>query len=301
MTDVIEDVGTMTATWTDPTGTVWPLTDTSDGGEDDTGWFTSNGPGGWNATSYEIVTDALAGGGVNVRHVRANPGTLTWPIHTWGESHLQWVQRHREIRRAIMMTVHRNQLGVLTVSRPDGSSRWVECMYQGGFQGESGEGWLFSTDVITLLCPDGYWKDTAPGSVTFTYQAGVDFLDPFPSVSPGLPLGEAQIDNPGDVAAWPVWTLTGPMSSFSATNVTLGLEFTLTWPLLAGHQITIDTNRSRPQVRSPTGDNLVAFLNWPTAYLWPVLPGVNDLVFNVAGADEGTAVNLTYHARYEGA
>ncbi len=297
MSDLITDVGTITATWTDPAGTVWPLSDTSD----DVGWFTTPGPAGWHATSYEIVTDPLAGGGSQVRYLRANPGRITWPIYVWGDTHLQYVARHRQIRRAFTMTAHRKLPGILSVQRPDLSARTVECYYQGGLEGEAGEGWLFSKDAVTLFCPDGYWKDTVPVTLTQSYAPGVDFLDPFPSVSEGLALGAAQLTNPGDVEAWPTWTLTGPMSSFSATNVTLGYEFTLTWPLAAGHQITIVTERNRPQVRSPTGDNLVSALNWPTAVLWPVAPGANSLIYNVAGADTGTQVDLAFYPRYEGA
>lgn len=295
MSDVIDDVGTITATWTDPTGVVWPLSDTSD----DVGWFTTPGPAGWHATTYEIVTDPLPRGGEQVRFIRAKPGLITWPLYVWGDSHLQWVQRHRQIRRAFTMTLHRGLTGVLRVERPDQSAREVDCLYQAGLEGNPGDGWLWSNDAVTLYAPDGYWRAVEPIEVTHAYAPGLDFLSPYPQVSPGLALGESQIDNPGDVQAWPTWTLTGPLTAITATNVTSGREFTLTYALQAGEQITIETDR--PQVRGPAGQNLVTALNWPTAYLWGLEPDVNNVIFNVSGGAVGTSVTMTFHPRYEGA
>ncbi len=82
-----EDVGTMFATWTDPTGVVWPLTDIAP----ERGYFTTFGVGGWGAMGYEIVVDPMARGGESVRHIRAQPARLTRPVHIWGETHQQVV------------------------------------------------------------------------------------------------------------------------------------------------------------------------------------------------------------------
>lgn len=295
MTDLIEDVGTITATWIDPTGVEWPLSDTSA----DSGWFTLPGPAGWHATTYEIVTDPLPRGGEAVRFIRSQPGSITWPLYVWGDTHLQYVERHRQIRRAFLMTVHRGLPGMLRIERPDGSARTIEAFYSAGLEGAEGQGWLTSTEAITLWTPDGYWRDTDPVAITSSYTTGVDFLNPFPSVSPPLSLGLTTITNNGDVDAWPTWTLTGPMTAITAINYTSGYEFTLTSTLLAGEQIVITTNR--PTVRGPAGQNLVASLDWPTAYLWGLLPGDNSIGFNVSGAGIGSSVTLTYYPRYDGA
>lgn len=295
MTDVIEDVGTIIATWTDPTGTVWPLSDTSE----DVGWFTINGPSGWNATTYEIVTDPLPRGGEQVRFIRSKPGTITWPVYVGGETHQQYIENHRRIRRAFTMTVHRGIPGVLRVERPDGSARTIECLYSAGFEGESGEGWLYSKDAVVLFCPDGYWRDENTISIPHSYIPGSDFLSPFPTISDSLNLGETVITNPGDVDAWPEWTVTGPMTALVGTNVTTGYEFQLVYNLAAGEQITISTDR--PMVRGPAGENLANALNWPSAYLWALAPGDNDLILNVVGGAPGTSVLIDFNARYEGA
>jgi hypothetical protein len=291
----VVDVGNMTATWTDPAGTVWPLTDTSL----EVGFFTISGPAGWHATTYEIVTDPVPRGGESVRFIRAQPARIVWPIYVGGDTHLEWLQRHRQIRKAFISTLHTGVAGTLQVTRPDGTGRKISCYYESGFEGQAGEGRLFSKDAITLYCPDGYWSDLSVLSTTRSYVPGVDFLNPYPRVSNSLTLGETTLTNPGDVSAWPFWTITGPMTAMTGTNTTTGQEFTLTYPLNAGEQITINT--LQPTVRGPIGQNLTYALDWPAAYLWPLLPGDNDVIFNVSGGVSGTSITLAYRPRYEGA
>lgn len=296
MPDVIEDVGRPTAVWTDPTGVNWTLTDSDPDGP---GWFTVPGPSGWNATTYEIVTDPLPRGGESVRFIRAKAGRLLWPMYIYGDTHLAYLENLRRIKRAFTMTVHRRLPATLTVTRPDSASRTIQCYYESGLEGEAGEGWLSSKDVITLFCPDGYWQDSQQHTTTWSYLTGTSYFDPFPQVSESLSFGETQIDNVGDVDAWPTWTLTGPMSAVSATNVSTGYQWTLTYALAAGEQVTITT--VQPTVRGPIGQNLVGYLDWPDTYLWSLAPGTNNLVINVSGGGIGSSVQLAYYARYEGA
>lgn len=301
MTDLVESVGTITATWTDPTGTVWELSNTAP----EVGWFTPPGPAGWNATTYDIVTDPLARGGENVRFIRAKPGSIVWPIYVYGDTHLQYVQRARQIRKAFACTMHLRAPGTLRVARPDGpggtpgSAREIDCYYDSGLEGEAGEGWLYGKDAVTLYAPDGYWRDVDPITLTRSYVAGSDFLNPYPHISDSLALGETVLNNPGDVTAWPTWTITGPVTAVSATNVTTGYEWSLNSPLNTGETAVVTT--WQPGVRGPAGQNLVGALNWPDAYLWWLEPGDNDVILNVTGAATGTTVELEFHARYEGA
>jgi hypothetical protein len=292
---VMTGFGNIYATWTDPLGQEWQLTNTSP----DVGWFTTFGIAGWGATPYEIVTDPLTRGGTRVRYVRAESGRLTWPLHIWGESHLEFVDRWRTIKRAFMMTMHRREPGVLRVARPDGTAREIECFYEEGFAGEAGQGWRSIDAALTLFCPDGYWRDVAATQVLRSYGVGQSYLNPYPQVSSSQVLGETQVANSGDVDAWPVWTITGPATAVTATNQLTGRSFILTHTLTTGQQITITT--MQPTVRGPSDENLISALNWPLAYLWPLLPGVNDIEILVTGAGAGTAIEMSFHARHEGA
>lgn len=293
---MVDDVGTMYATFTDPEGVVHELTNTAD----TQGWFTTFGPAGWGARPYEYVLDPLPRGGSSVRFIRAEPARITWPLHVYGETHLQWLQNYRAIKRAFVMTAHRSQPGTLTVARGDGSARAIDVYYEDGFAGAAGENWVFANPVLTLLAPEGFWRDT---QLTSEYRefvsGGTPYLDPYPTVSSSQVLGDATITNPGEVTAWPEWTVTGPASAVTGTNNTTGQTFTLTYSLSLGETLTITT--LQPTATGPAGQNIISGLNWPTAQLWPLLPGDNEVEFNVDGSAAGTSITLSYYPRYEGA
>lgn len=286
---------TMSAQWTDPDGQVWQLTDASP----TSNWFTPPGPSGWDSPPYEYTLDPLAGGGETVRSVRNTSARITWPLHIWGDDHPEFVAAWRQLRRAFTLTSHRAAPGTLRVTRPDGTAREIECYYEEGFAGAAGEGWLSANPVVSLLAPDGYWRDTTPVTEARSFAAGSSFLAPFPTVSSAQVLGAATIDNPGEVEAWPTWTITGPASVVTATNYTTGKQWILSHTLNAG-ELAIVTTRP-PTVRGPAGENLVNDLNWPEVDLWPLDSGLNSVDFSVAGAASGTAIELTYYPRYEGA
>jgi Phage tail protein len=287
-------VGTMFATWTDPDGVVWNLSDRSNNSK----WFTTTGPSGWGAPQFELVTDPLARGGIHMRFVRAEPARIIWPLHIWGDTHLDFVGNYRSLANAFILTLHRQAPGLLRVARPDGSAREIEAFYEEGFGGESGQGWVAAAPVLTLMCPDGFWRDAADTVAPFVYGAGTSFFAPYPQVSSSQVLGSTTVNNPGDVTAWPAWTVTGPMVALTAINDTTGQAFELTYTLSAGQQITIST--AEATVTGPAGENLIGSLNWPAAYLWPLVTGANTVQFNLSGAGAGAAVELSFRARYNG-
>lgn len=290
--------GTMHATWTDPTGREWVLT----GPHEQHGWLTRPQVGGWGAAPVTLVTDPLSRGGVSVRHQRREARRITWPLHVYGDTHLEFLDRYRRLMGAFTSTKYRG-VGVLRVARPDGedNAREIECLYEDGFGGEPGENWVSANPTLTLLCPDGYWRSTTKQFVERTYVAagGNPYLGPYMTVSSSQVLGESTINNPGDVEAYPSWTLTGPATQLSATNTTTGESFVLTHTLTAGQTATITITPTRAMLRGPGGVNLVGALNWPGAVLWGLVPGVNEVDFQVSGSAAGTRVELSYYPRYE--
>lgn len=298
-------VGNATAYYTDPTGTVWPLSGAG------LGWFTlAEGVSGLGAASYTLTTDAQPRGGARLRHAQPQPRTIIWPLHVYGHTHLEYLERWRELATAFTRTLRRGRdgrrtPGVLTIARPDGSSRSVSVYYQAGFegQGKRGSGILSDSVALALWCEDPYWQDAV--AVTVHREAGsmVDFLAPYPSVSSSQVLGESVVDNPGDAVVWPEWVVTGPASLIRFTNETSGETFALApsavghGPLAAGEQVTVRTDP--PQVRFQDGANWSAALDWPAAVLWGLEPGENLITFQLDGSGPGSAVDLSFHPRHE--
>lgn len=291
----IEDVGTLQATWTDPDGEVYQLTDISP----DLGWFTTQGPSGWGANPIELVTDPLPRGGEQVRYIRVQPRNIVWPLHIWGDTHQEFVTRYRRLMRGFTMTTYRQMPGILTIARPDGKRRMIYAYYKEGFGGEPGENWLSANPALTLFCPDGYWMDVQDTIITRGQAVETSFYNPFMTIGSSQVLGDTSIFNPGEIEAWPRWTITGPMQKLTAVNVTLGVQFALTYALGESQQIKITTNR--PTVRGPGDANLTGYLDWPAAVLWPLAAGENVVQFQVDGAGPTTKIDMGFRARYEGA
>ncbi|MFF2009176.1 phage tail protein [Streptomyces sp. NPDC058195] len=295
----IPEVGFATVTYVDPTGTRWPMTDlTAD-------WYTlADGVSGMGAVPYELTSDPHPRGGARLRHVQPQPRTIVWPVLVKGSDHGQFTATWRRLARAFTRTL-REGPGVLEVTRPSGSTRRIAVHYSDGWdgRGQHATGITWDSAVLTLWCEDPYWVDAAAVTVHRETGAQVDFLVPYPSLSSGQVLGATTVTNPGDTDVWPEWTITGPASAITFTQETTGESFTLTMadtvhgPLLAGETVTVSTDPLR--VRSGTGENLISGLNWPTATLWGIPPGQTPVVFQLDGAETGSAVDLIFQPRYE--
>lgn len=301
---LLPEIGFASATWYAPDGTAWPLTDNST----ERGYFSlANGVSGLDAAPVEFTTDDHPRGGAQVRHIQPEPRTIIWPLHVYGATHMEFITRWRALLRSFTDT-KRLGPGWLEISRPDGSRRRIQAYYQSGFdgQGQQGTGIISDSAVITLFCEDPYWIDPVPTTIRREHAgASEDFFVPFPSIVSSQVLGATVAHNPGDEIAWPEWTITGPAAGITATNDDTDEEFSVDpnavghGNLLAGEQVTITTNP--PTVRFENGDNWIATLDWPTASLWGVQPGDNAVTFTLASAAAGSAVELSFNARYESA
>lgn len=339
-----ETVGQPAFTWIDPDGREWVLSNYAE----DVGWFTLMGPSGWGAAPIEITTDSLPGGGERVRAIASKASTLQWPMEIFGRTHEEFVTRYRRISKAFKLTTVRQKPGILRVQRPNGTIREIEAYYSEGLGGEAEQNHLFARPVITLFCPDGKWRASAPIVATRTFTAtttstgggsgggggggggdtgggtAVSYYQPYLSLTSSNVVGTPSpgtgddsdsgnsdgdgsdsnslttITNPGDVEAWPVWTVTGPMTQLRAWNVTLGARFALTFNL--GEQQTITITTERPSVRGPGDANLSKYIDWfnnAGTELWPLADGANSVGLEVDGAGSTTSVRLAFTPRYD--
>ena len=295
----LPDVGRAHAVYLDPRGGVWPLTDPA------AGWFTPSGAvAGLGAAPVELATDAHPRGGARLRHVQPQARDITWGLHVWGDTHDELTGRWRTLARAFTDTL-RYGPGAVEIARPDGDRRQIAVYYRGGFESD-GDMRLDASAAISLWCEDPYWTDPVPITEHRAHTGGnVSFFTNFFQLSSGRTLGSTTLTNPGDVIAYPTWTITGPASLITFTHVASGASFALNpsasaighGALLAGQQVTIRTDPI--QVRYQNGDNWTGGLNWPAASLWGLQPGENEVTFQLDGASTGSAVDVEFHARYE--
>jgi len=199
---------------------------------------------------------------------------------------------------AFNRTVRRDQVGTWTVTLPDGQAYSLVCRGDGPPIAFDASAAAFGYDEydVGLVAEAPYWSG-APVTATFSSGAQVDFFDPGSTttlfhISPDNTFTSASLTNPGDVDAWPVWTITGPTTSVQLTvgGHTIGLERDLT----GSDVVVIDTD---PRAQSSVLNGVrTRGLIAPCDFA-PIPPGASvPLGITVAGT--GT-VSVTIVPRYQ--
>jgi len=285
------------ASWTDPSGVVWPLNTPS------AGWFAAAGAKGLGAVPRTITADERDRGGEGPpRRIQPGPRLITLPLVVVGDTEAQFEDR----REALLSAFTGSDLpGQLAVARADGSLRVIDAYYAEGFDADPDLGITSDLMALTLRCPQPWFRDPTETTVVNAYSAtgGRNYLSPYPAVSSGTTLGDSAVTNTGTADTWPSWTVVGPASQIVASSTTTGESWTLTpsdpstghGDLLAGETVTVTTDP--PSVRGPSGQNWWGTLN-VGAQLWRLTPGVNAVSYAVMGSAVGTTVTLTYTRRY---
>lgn len=193
--------------------------------------------------------------------------------------------------------------GVLTVAHPDGNTRALRCRYVDGLgapvEGEPGVV-KYGTFAVQLRAYDPWWYGPVQRR---TFQPAVSGGFPWPPIvvqSTELIGSGSVVTNPGDVEAYPVWTLAGPLSEVTATAES-GASWTVTKTLGPGEVVTVDTDPRAPAFQRVTdfsGSNLwgIATPDYPD--LWPLPAGDSTVTVAVSGASSATRIHMDFNPRY---
>lgn len=230
----------MSMYWTGYDGVEWDLTTGNDG--------VCMLPGLRGLTMPAIVhhkSTTASVPGARWRGLSTTEREVFWPIqiyHNAGSA--EWVARDR----AFWATLQPQRTGTWTVVAPDGSRRNLTLRFRDdGTQAFTSDptmdGWV--NYGITLDAEQPYWEASAP--VSRTWKAGVP--TPFftagtagtvVTVSSGMEASSATISNTGDVEAYPVWTLKGPLSAATLSIGTRSISIGFNIP--TGSTLVIDTS-----------------------------------------------------------
>lgn len=138
-----------------------------------------------------------------------------WPLYLYADDGSQaWVERDR----AFWRTLQPGRTGQWEVRHPDGGSRRLRLRLVDDGQ----HAWVrdpvkfgWALYGITLVAEQPFWE----GDPVVRSWAGAGEPGNFPwTIARGNTLASASMPNPGDVDAWPVWTVHGPV-----TSVTVGV------------------------------------------------------------------------------
>jgi len=279
--------------FTDPAGAVTTLTDW------ERGWVVQPGAKGLDMPGYAIAQDESPGiDGYEVRQVRAQGKTITIPVAFWAnDSRAAYKARRRTFIRSL--NPKRGQ-GTLTLTEPDGATRSIGVLYTDGMEGDesldaAGARWCITALVFAV--PSPYWTGSEV-TTTWKTDVGGDFFPFLPlTVGDSQVLGAVTVDNDGDDNAFPVWTINGPATSVTLSNITTGQTLVLTRTITGADTIVIDTRERRQTALLNGTTNL-----WPDlstdSTMWPLEPDTNQLTLTVAGSTAETSVRMTYQPRY---
>jgi len=159
--------------------------------------------------------------------------------------------------------------------------------------------------IVTVRAGDPFWTySVATQRVVGTSNAGRGLLKGTTSLSKLKLSGSSAsglilMENDGDVAAYPVWQITGPIApvspnpAFVATSQT-GESFTWNGTLTAGQTLTIDARTA--SVVDGTGANRYGDLAAAPKF-WTIPPGISQATISAQGTSSGTAITATWYPR----
>ena len=195
----------------------------------------------------------------------------------------------------------------ITLQRPGGASRYID-----GFRVGEAPSWDRATWVPRVamqkfgqlfICPDPWWRGD-PVSLQWSGSSPTDFFPITPvQLSSDQLLGVPQvIDVPGDVIAYPTFTITGPTTSITATHVESGRSWTFNAVLDAAEVAMIHTDprfaAEDSPVHGPNEENWFQYLE-PPYDLWSLPIGPQTIEIEITGLTSATLINVSVQPLYE--
>lgn len=198
--------------------------------------------------------------------------------------------------------------GTLTVGQVNGEHRSLSCRYVTGLEspveGEPGVVKIASW-VVHVRAYDPWWYGpeqtrTFSVSTSQTLFGNGSGATPFYIMPTELIGSGSSVTNPGDVEAYPVWTLNGPMTSATITAQS-GAAFTITSTLSAGEYITVDTDPRTgafSKVVDDSGTNLWGTATSDYPNLWALPAGTSTVTVAMSGTTSSSSTVIAFRPRY---
>jgi len=242
------------------------------------------------------------------RGSRATARQVLLPVYVYGQDRRSMVAFKRKLAAALNP---KNGPCILMFVESDGVPRYLQCYYAGGMDGDESAdmaGFHWSTYGLQLTAMDPWWYGDSAVSQSWNFGAELPMLG---GAGPFLPLTLAEgtwasntvtLTNDGDIEAWPIWTITGPLQSLTVTGPDGSCWELPPLPggspvLASGRTLTVDTRPGYKSLLDDQGTNYYRLLA-PAPALWPVPPGTSTATI-LADAGSGTpSVSMSLNPRY---
>lgn len=265
--------GLAAMTWTGHDGSQWDLLGSA-------GLCLTDGLRGLhmpNIDRYVNTSPALAGS--RWRGSRTAEREVFWPLLVWSDAGSQdWL----EYDRAFWATMRPDATGVWEVRQPDGRARRLSCRFVDDSDHSTSwdptrRGW----DVygVRLVAEQPFWEGD-PVTRTWNNPAPTPFFGgvtggkgPLFYISSGSTVISASVDNPGDVDAYPVYTVDTSGGAVDSVSVGYAGNTVDLGPIPAGQKRIIDTRPDRLTVVDQNGADKWSDLTGDPEFDAPIPPG----------------------------
>lgn len=268
--------------WTGWDGSVWSLSSR------DHGLILGPGLRGLGSAPVQRFADeSPAVAGSRWRGSRTLEREVFWPLDILHDAAGQdWIARDR----AFWRTMDPERPGMWSVEQPNGERRTLLCRWSEGDDEAAVDpaliGW--ARYGVRLVAEDPYWRG-APIVKSFSSGSGVAYFSSSGSVygrSPSNLLASATLSNPGDVDAWPTWTVTASGAGITEVSVGVGgrvVEAPIV--LAAGQSVTINSAPAYRNAVRETGADVTASLG---EVAWGAVPAGESQPLDLTMTGDGT-------------
>jgi hypothetical protein len=288
----------LSVSYLDPDGNTWSFDD------DGTGVF-ATAVAGIGSPPVALTSLPLPAGGALAQALTPQTRTITIGLYLYDDWDQDAFLALRDRLTRALWTIRAGQPapGILTISRPDGSSRSIGVLCTDGPSMVSDDatksGLTWTSMVATFQAPDPYFADAA--ETMLTYGSGTALgVPPMPptALNSATLLGPTTVTNDADADAYPVWQITGPGTP-TLTNSTTGLAWGLGVALGPTETLTVDTRPTLQSAVDGVGANRWGDLTASSPRsLWPLVPGDNALNLQMSGSAGTTSITMTYVRRW---
>lgn len=209
-----------------------------------------------------------------------------------------------QLRNMIFKMDPTRGIGRMRVIAPGGDSREIFCRVSSGLGISEvlGEDSAFYAQRIsaTFIAHDPYWYAVGDTAIVYTGDVAVSTFFPFFPLrlsASAVFVNDNSINNPGDLEAWPVWTISGPGSNIVLSNLTTNESISINTALVSGSSITIDTRPGAKTVLADDGTSLFPLMS-PTSTLFSLARGDNHIQIAMDSTGSTSVVRLAFRPRY---
>ena len=251
---------------------------------------------GFGIPTTEVRIAPSAGDGGYFRHSKRAVREIDLPITIIGTDR---GDVEAKLRRLAALLNVKNGATTVNATYSDGTAYALSAYYRGGAETVFGDtaGSTFCQWMITMQAPNPFWLSATP--VSFVVGSGSTGRGLLPKltkmrVSSDQTLGVVTANNTGDVDAFPIWQIRGPITNLVISNGTQSFSYPGT--IAGGATVTVNTEAGT--VTDDAGNNLYASLG-TAPKLFALTPGTSSISVTGTAYTASTSVTCSYYPRYE--